>query len=62
MLGFTEFGFGEIFFLSVSLLIVVQAFQLECFMSMFSTVSFHTALRLLLRCSNSLFAASTYQE
>ena len=58
-LGFTECGFGKIFFLPVSFLIAAQVSQLACFMSMFSTVSFHVALRLLLRCSNSLSAASS---
>lgn len=61
-LGFIRCGIGEIIILPVRLLIVAQALWLECFMSMFSTVFVHAALRLLMRCSNSLFAALTYQE
>ena len=60
--GIIEGGFGEIFFLPVSLSIVAQALRLKCFKLRFSTVSFHAALLLLLRCSNSLYAVLVYQE
>ena len=61
-LRFIEFGFGETCLLLVTLLITAQDLPLECFISMFSTVSVYATLRLLLRCSNSLLVASCLSE